>query len=312
MTEARNKQARIAMPEDTQKEPIPAENAETEANNTVENSGEAQDVDTVEAGGAPSKYILVVEDNPVMSSIIGKLLSRFDVGYDFAKNGKEAIAAASNADYDLILMDIMMPKMGGVTATREIRKISEHYENAPIIAVTARVSDRDVEEYLAEGMSGVIKKPINKVNLSGMLLEFLDLGEETGDTGAETASDIYDEDDLDALNWETFNEYRALLGDKFAGFLKDYLTAGPDMLAEISSVVMEDDASQIQFLAHKLKSTAQVFGADSVADLAARLEIMGKHGDTLQAPAVFNELHIAYERTQRVLRKKYVIMQNMG
>lgn len=300
------------MPEDTQKEPIPAENAETEANNTVENSGEAQDVDTVEAGGAPSKYILVVEDNPVMSSIIGKLLSRFDVGYDFAKNGKEAIAAASNADYDLILMDIMMPKMGGVTATREIRKISEHYENAPIIAVTARVSDRDVEEYLAEGMSGVIKKPINKVNLSGMLLEFLDLGEETGDTGAETASDIYDEDDLDALNWETFNEYRALLGDKFAGFLKDYLTAGPDMLAEISSVVMEDDASQIQFLAHKLKSTAQVFGADSVADLAARLEIMGKHGDTLQAPAVFNELHIAYERTQRVLRKKYVIMQNMG
>ncbi|WP_020397838.1 response regulator [Kordiimonas gwangyangensis] len=300
------------MPENTRKEPIPAENAETEANNTVENSGEAQDVDTVEAGGAPSKYILVVEDNPVMSSIIGKLLSRFDVGYDFAKNGKEAIAAASNADYDLILMDIMMPKMGGVTATREIRKISEHYENAPIIAVTARVSDRDVEEYLAEGMSGVIKKPINKVNLSGVLLEFLDLGEETGDTGAETASDIYDEDDLDALNWETFNEYRALLGDKFAGFLKDYLTAGPDMLAEISSVVMEDDASQIQFLAHKLKSTAQVFGADSVADLAARLEIMGKHGDTLQAPAVFNELHIAYERTQRVLRKKYVIMQNMG
>ncbi|WP_025898047.1 response regulator [Kordiimonas gwangyangensis] len=300
------------MPENTRKEPIPAENAETEANNTVENSGEAQDVDTVEAGGAPSKYILVVEDNPVMSSIIGKLLSRFDVGYDFAKNGKEAIAAASNADYDLILMDIMMPKMGGVTATREIRKISEHYENAPIIAVTARVSDRDVEEYLAEGMSGVIKKPINKVNLSGVLLEFLDLGEETGDTGAETASDIYDEDDLDALNWETFNEYRALLGDKFAGFLKDYLTAGPDMLAEISSVVMEDDASQIQFLAHKLKSTAQVFGADSVADLAARLEIMGKHGDTLQAPAVFNELHIAYERTQRVLRKKYVIMQNMA
>ncbi len=261
---------------------------------------------------AAAKYILVVEDNPVMGSIMGKLLSRFNVGYDIAKNGKEAIAAASNADYDLIFMDIMMPKMGGVTATREIRKISEHYKKAPIIAVTARVSDRDVEEYLAEGMSDVIKKPINKVNLSSILMTHLGLGEETGETAQETVSDIYDQDDLDALNWETFNEYRALLGGKFAGFLKDYLTAGPDMLAELSSVVMEDDAGQIQFLAHKLKSTAQVFGADSVADLAAKLEIMGKHGDTLQAPAVFNELHIAYERTQRVLRKKYVIMQNMG
>lgn len=268
--------------------------------------------DTGTEAPVPGKYILVVEDNPVMGSIMGKLLARFDVGYDIAKNGKEAIAAASNADYDLIFMDIMMPKMGGVTATREIRQISEHYEKAPIIAVTARVSERDVEEYLAEGMSGVIKKPINKVNLSSVMLEHLGLGEEPGGPDAEAPSQIYDGDDLDALNWETFNEYRALLGDKFSGFLKDYLTAGPDMLAELSSVVMDDDASHIQFLAHKLKSTAQVFGADSVADLAAQLEIMGKQGETRKASAVFNELHIAYERTQRVLHKKYVIMQNMG
>jgi CheY-like chemotaxis protein len=272
---------------------------------------DATPVDATDDTNSAAPYILVVEDNPVMGSILGKLLSRYDVGYDIAKNGKEAIAAASNATYDLILMDIMMPKMGGVTATREIRKISEHYLNAPIIAVTARVSERDVEEYLAEGMSGVIKKPINKVSLSNVLLEFLDLSEKA-DQVAENTSHIYDEDDLDALNWETFNEYRALLGDKFAGFLKDYLTAGPDMLAELSSVVMDDDTPHIQFLAHKLKSTAQVFGADSVADLAAQLEIMGKQGETLKAPAVFNELHIAYERTQRVLKRKYVIMQNMG
>jgi CheY-like chemotaxis protein/HPt (histidine-containing phosphotransfer) domain-containing protein len=280
-----------------------------------ENSGTAPAdaaIDAADDTKSSTPYILVVEDNPVMGSILGKLLSRYDVGYDIAKNGKEAIAAASNATYDLILMDIMMPKMGGVTATREIRKISEHYLNAPIIAVTARVSERDVEEYLAEGMSGVIKKPINKVNLSGVLLEFLELSEKTDEGATENTSHIYDEDDLDALNWETFNEYRALLGDKFAGFLKDYLTAGPDMLAELSSVVMEDDAAHIQFLAHKLKSTAQVFGADSVADLAAQLEIMGKQNETLKAPAIFNELHIAYERTQRVLKKKYVIMQNMG
>ena len=207
---------------------------------------------------------------------------------------------------------MMMPKMGGLEATAEIRKISEHYAGVPIIAVTARVTESDVEEYHERGMSGVIKKPINKINLSAVLLEHLGIDEETGQRDDEQSPDIYDGDDLDALNWETFNEYRAILGDKFPGFLKDYLSAGPDMLAELSSVVMEGDAKQIRFLAHKLKSTAQVFGADMVADLAAKLEIMAKGGDTLKAPVIFNELHVAYERTQRVLWKKYVIMQNMG
>ncbi|WP_262689769.1 response regulator [Kordiimonas aestuarii] len=261
---------------------------------------------------AGSKHILVVEDNPVMGSIMGKLLARFNVSFDIANNGEEAIALSRANTYDLIMMDIMMPKMGGVTATREIRKLSAHYEAAPIVAVTARVSDRDVEEYLKEGMSSVIKKPINRVNLAGVLQDHLDIAEETGTGTEKEMPELYDEDDLNALNWETFNEYRALLRDKFARFLKDYLVAGPDMLAEISSVVMEDDAAQIQFLCHKLKSTSQVFGADSVADLAAQLEIMGKKGETKQAPAVYNELHIAYERTQRVLKRKYIVMQNMG
>ena len=269
-------------------------------------------VDTADSAHPPQHKILIVEDNPVMGSIMVKLLGRFAVAFDIVRNGQEAIDASANTDYTLILMDIMMPKMGGVTATRHIRKMSEHYEKTPIIAVTARVSEREVEEYLNEGMSGIIKKPINRVNLATTLSTYLGIEEETGDTPDDAVSNVFDEDDLDALNWETFNEYRALLGDKFSHFLKDYLVAGPDMLAEISSVVMEDDAAQIQFLCHKLKSTAQVFGADSVADLAARLEIMGKNKDTRKAPAIFTELHIAYERTQRVLKKKYVIMQNMG
>ncbi|WP_417451265.1 response regulator [Kordiimonas sp.] len=261
---------------------------------------------------SPRNHILVVEDNPVMGSIIGKLLTRFDLTYHIAQNGQEAIDSARKASYDLILMDIMMPKMGGVTATRAIRKVSEHYTTTPIIAVTARVSDRAIEEYLQEGMSGVIKKPINRVNLATVLSEHLGLEEETNGVTNEDHTDIYDEDDLDALNWETFNEYRALLGDKFGYILKDYLTAGPDMLAEISGAVIDDNAAQIQFLCHKLKSTAQIFGADSVADLAAKLEIMGKRQETEHASAIFNELHIAYERTQRVLRRKYILMQNMG
>lgn len=255
--------------------------------------------------------ILVVEDNPVMASIMGKLLGRFEARFDVVANGLEAIDAAKEADYDLILMDILMPTLGGVRSTQAIRKLSSHYENIPIIAVTARVSERAEEEYLAEGMTGMIKKPINRVNLSEALRTHLGL-EENIPISIESESAIHDRDDLDALNWEVFNEYRSLLGDSFMGFLKDYLTVGPNMLSDIGDAITADDAPRIQFLAHKLKSTAQVFGAESAADLAAQLEIMGKNNETGPAPQIFHELHISYERTQRALRKKYILMHNMG
>ncbi|WP_417459217.1 response regulator [Kordiimonas sp.] len=268
--------------------------------------------DIPESAEATGPHILVVEDNPVMASILSKLLGRFEARFDVVANGLEAIDAAKEAEYDLIFMDILMPTLGGVRSTKAIRKLSAHYENIPIIAVTARVSERAEEEYLSEGMSGMIKKPINRVNLSEALRDHLGLEEHIPTPATDDTSAVHDTDDLDALNWEVFNEYRTLLSGSFMGFLKDYLTAGPNMLSDIGDAITADDAPRIQFLAHKLKSTAQVFGAESVADLAAQLEIMGKNNATAPAPQIFHELHIAYERTQRALRKKYILMQNMG
>ena len=262
--------------------------------------------------GQVSHHILAVEDNPVMASILSKLLTRFPVTFDIVSDGQAAIQQADDNLYDLILMDILMPKVGGVTASREIRKISAHYRDIPIIAVTARVSERNIDEYLSEGMSGVIKKPVNRINLATTLRQFLDIEEKVEHDQEMVSETRSGNDDLDALNWDIFNEYRALLGEHFGHFLKEYLTIGPDMLNEIGSAITDDDAAQIQFLSHKLKSTAQVFGAESVSDLAAQLEIMGKNHNTQQAPHLFHEMHIAYERTQRALRKKYVLMQNMG
>lgn len=260
-----------------------------------------------ETGGP---LVLVVEDNPVMQQIIGKLLSRFPVRFDCVDNGLEAIEAAREKDYALILMDILMPKMGGVRATKQIRALSGHYAKAPMIAVTARVSERDMDQYLAEGMSDVIKKPINKAQLAQVLEDHLGV-EENRQDGEQEEEMIVKTDDLDILNWETLNEYRILLKDSFKGFLKDYLTAGPNLLENINVAIQGNDAAAVQFHAHKFKSTSQVFGAEIVSDLAAKLEIMGKNGNITEADKVFLDLHIAYERAQRVLIKKLVLLQNM-
>jgi len=256
--------------------------------------------------------ILVVEDNPVMGQIIAKLLAAFSVRHDRVSNGLQAIEAAREKDYALILMDILMPKMGGVRATKEIRKLSPHYKEIPIIAVTAKVSERDIDQYLGEGMSGVVKKPINRLNLASVMKEHLGISEQQENAGTDDGEEaFYQGDELDILNWETLNEYRAILKDKFKHFLKDYLVAGPDLLAAVGQAIEANDAEGVQFHAHKFKSTSQVFGAEVVSDLAAKLEIMGKNGDIAGALPIFHELHVAFERAQHALRKKLVLLQNM-
>lgn len=258
--------------------------------------------------------ILVVEDNPVMGQILGKLLARFPVQHDRVANGLEAIEAARETDYALIFMDILMPKLGGVAASKEIRSLSNHYRDVPIIAVTARVSERAVEEYFDEGMSDVVKKPINRLNLATMLKKHLKVDERASNEKEEQSQlDItITEDDLDILNWETLNEYKQLLkNDRFRHFLKEYLKAAPDQLEAINAGIQEGDPAAVQFHAHKFKSTSQVFGAEVVSDLSAKLEIMGKNENIRDADKLFLELHIAYERAQRALTKKLVLLQNM-
>jgi CheY-like chemotaxis protein len=264
------------------------------------------------ASDAIGPVVLIVEDNPVMAQIIAKLLDHFPVRYAHVRNGIEAVEAAKEQDLALILMDILMPQLGGVRATKAIRELSPHNENIPIVAVTARVSERDIDEYLAEGMSGVVKKPINRINLAETLKTHLGIEERAAAPAEENAGIELTADDLDVLNWETIREYSALLKDRFKLFLKDYLVAGPDLLAAINEAIHKEEPGQVQFHAHKFKSTSQVFGAEAVSDLAARLEIMGKNDNLEQAEQVYQDLHVAYERAQRALRKKLVLLQNMG
>lgn len=254
--------------------------------------------------------VLIVEDNPVMCQIIAQLLDRFPVHYEMVRNGEEAIEAAKKKDYNLILMDILMPRMGGVQATKIIRSLNAFYKAAPIVAVTARVSERDMDQYLAEGMTDVIKKPINNMNLSMVLKKHLGVERKNEEVEAEAAA-IQNGDELDILNWVTLNEYRAILKDNFKKFLKDYLIAGPDLLAEIGDAIKENNPEDVQFHAHKFKSTSQIFGAEIVSDLAAKLEIMGKNGNIRDAMPTFHDLHLAYERTCHALKKELVLLQNM-
>ena len=115
--------------------------------------------------GAPTSdrplRILVAEDNHVNQAVLRATLSKTAHNVDMVANGSEAVSAVMRHPYDLVLMDIQMPEMDGVTATRKIRGLPGEAGRIPIIALTANAMKGDRDKYIEAGMTDYVSKPIN-------------------------------------------------------------------------------------------------------------------------------------------------------
>lgn len=125
--------------------------------------------DAAEAEAAPDMaaptphetlHVLVADDHAANRFVVGKLLETFGCTAEMVENGEQAVEAARDRHFDLVLMDIKMPVMDGVEATRRIRALSGPAARLPILALTANADERDARAYLAAGMDGVTQKPI--------------------------------------------------------------------------------------------------------------------------------------------------------
>jgi len=116
--------------------------------------------------------ILVVEDNPVNQEVIQALLARHGLSADLASDGSVAVAMAQQHAYPLVLMDMHMPLMDGLEATRRIRRQPLH-QSTPIIAMTANVYEDDRQQCLDAGMNAHLAKPIDPKALERLLRDWL-------------------------------------------------------------------------------------------------------------------------------------------
>jgi CheY-like chemotaxis protein len=118
--------------------------------------------------------VLVAEDDAVNRMVVSKMLGAFDVDLRVVTDGAEAVAAASEGNYDIVLMDVRMPDMDGLAATRAIRAQGERFETLPIVALTANAFPEDVRICREAGMSDFLAKPLRKPALVAALLRALD------------------------------------------------------------------------------------------------------------------------------------------
>ena len=111
--------------------------------------------------------VLVVDDNNINRLLINKVLTKWGASADFAENGLQAIEKiTSNRNYDVVLMDVYMPEMGGIEATQAIRANSDPYfQQLPIIALTASMLSSERAQIMESGMNDYILKPFDPANL---------------------------------------------------------------------------------------------------------------------------------------------------
>jgi CheY-like chemotaxis protein/HPt (histidine-containing phosphotransfer) domain-containing protein len=230
--------------------------------------------------------ILVVEDTAFNQKFIQRLLNRWGHQSIIVENGIQAVETVTRQSFDLILMDVQMPKMDGFEATAEIRKLEARTgSHTPIIAMTAHAMKGDRERCLAAGMDNYISKPITSDALQNMIAELVPAATTPpqslpGQTPKKTLTAVDKKALLDAFDndWGFFREAVGM-------FLNDF----PKMLADIEAAVQAHDAKDLRMTAHAMKGMVGNFQAKTTAQAALALEEMGKSQD-------FNGVEKAFEK----------------
>jgi len=229
--------------------------------------------------------VLVAEDNLVNQKLAAHMLERVGHTPIVVGNGREAFAAMQNDKFDIILMDIQMPVVGGFEATRLIRELKAPTgKRTPIIALTARAMKGDREACLAAGMDGYVPKPIQSKKLMELIAELTGTsGQSAADAEVKpTTGDgdgVLDENALRA----TTGGNRELVGELAQLFLQEL----EPRMQEIASAIREGDAERLQFAAHALRGSAASLSAAQVTASAAALEAMARKGNLSKADSVF-------------------------
>jgi len=220
-----------------------------------------------------SLKVLVVEDNGVNQRLAAALLKRKGHVVSLAGNGREGVEAHATGDFDVILMDVQMPEMGGFEATAVMRANEAITgRHTPIVAMTARAMNGDRDRCLEAGMDEYVSKPINARSLFAAIDRALasTLLMPAAKAGSMAPTTFDYEALLDVANGETelANELAEL-----------FLAEAPGHIQGISEAIKTGDAAKLQFAAHALKGSAGSLTARDVSETAGRLEAMGISGD---------------------------------
>lgn len=238
--------------------------------------------------------ILLVEDNPTNQAVGLEMLGRLGYSAALAVDGHAAVDAQRQGLYDLILMDIQMPGMDGVEASRRIRA-AHGLQHPRIVALTANAAAEDRQAYLDAGMDDHLAKPFEMKDLADVITRAFK-ARQTGQPVPAESEEMLDDTVRDSLTRQ--------FGQVFVERLDEtYLRTAAPLVQAAGAAMTAGDGPGLQRAAHALKSSSANVGAVALSRLCAELEVLGRKSQLKEAGPLMTTAERSWLRVQQALQK---------
>lgn len=265
--------------------------------------------------------ILVCDDNLINQKVATRLLGQMGYTPKVAGNGREALRALEESPFDLVFMDLMMPEMDGLEATRQIRARQQDPANHPsyksplvIVAMTASAMPGDREKCLAAGMDDYLAKPVRPEEVRRLLERWgtkaaLDSRPASSDSSTATLNLLTQTqppmNELPAVDLDRLNEFSEGDPNNLAELAALYLRQTEKQLEELQTAIQANDPEAVRRLAHSCSGASATCGMKRIVPLLTTLEQQGEAGQLVNAAALFTQVQSEFELI-RTLLKPYV------
>jgi len=243
--------------------------------------------------------VLLTEDNRINQKVVSRMLDKIGFSHDIADNGKQAVEALRRTRYDAVLMDMVMPVMDGLEATRTIRNLKAGVIDpaVPIIALTGNALKKEQAKCIEAGMNECLTKPVRSQQLYEAILrqvpEQVSVNRSRMGKGNEEISDIFNKSEmLDKLDGD-----EAFFDELWIDFTADFNRN----LRALRKAITGRNTEEIAFYAHTIKGSAATLGATAVRKIALELEISGKKQDMPLATLLAGRLEKAFQELAHVV-----------
>lgn len=232
----------------------------------------AKEVSSADSSILKNSRILLVEDNEINRLVVVTTLGYYGADITETVNGEEAVNAVRDDDYDVILMDMQMPVMNGLEATRLIR--GELRSDIPIIAFTANAIKGENEKCIEAGMNDYISKPFEEEDLVNMIAKWL--GKDTAanktkeDSNMKTLEKLYDLSKLHEISRGNHSFVQKMISL--------FTDQAPASVSEIKTALEENDLPRIRAIAHRIKPSLDNMGINSFHNGIRELEKLAQEG----------------------------------
>ena len=280
-----------------------------------ESGGDGQAGSAIDLAPLRDGHVLLVEDNEFNQEVALGLLRDADMLIDVAQNGEVAVRMVGAKQYDVVLMDMQMPVMDGIQATKLIRA-NPLFRRLPIIAMTANVMASDREKCDEAGMNDHVDKPIDPDELFRVLLRWIkrDINATTAKAVApseipQSAPTNSDDDALQVSGIDTKAALRRTGGNRkrYESLLSRFADSQAEAVQEIRNALAAGDIPTAERTAHSLKGAAGNLGATALAEEAAKAETAVRSGQSID-PAL-DSLEASLRDTVKAIRQALPVEQ---